>query len=186
MASSRHLVIRARLEDLVALAFFLLTLALRIVFREVRHSSLSPADVLIIIPAMTLLIAKELVHYFVVGKKESSTSSADLRSFVRPYWEIVRDWFPFLAILLMYYSLWGDATHLLVTQDRDQMLIGLDQRMFGFQASVAIQRFITPPRTAWMEFSYFYHLLNIPLVGCFVYLCLPQALPGDDERAHGG
>jgi membrane-associated phospholipid phosphatase len=119
---------------------------------------------------MTLLLAKELVHYFVVGKKESSASSADPRSFIRPYWEIVRDWFPFLVILLMYYSLWGDATHLLVTHDRDRELIMLDQRWFGFQASLAIQRFITPPRTAWMEFSYFFHILNIPIVACFVYL----------------
>jgi membrane-associated phospholipid phosphatase len=174
MASNPRLIIRSRLEDLVALAFFLLNLALRIIFRGAEHASLSPADVLVIIPAMTLLLAKELVHYFVVGKKQSFTSSADPLSFLRPYWEIVRDWFPFLAILLMYYSLWGDATHLLVPLDRDRELIVLDQRLFGFQASVAIQRFVTPPRTAWMEFSYFYHILHIPLVGCFVYLCRPR------------
>ena len=174
MASNHRLILRSRLEDLVALAFFLLNLALRLLFRGAEHSSLSPADVLIIIPAMTLLLGKELVHYFLVGKKESSASSADPRSFVRPYWEIVRDWFPFLVILLMYYSLWGDATHLLVPHDRDRELIVLDQRLFGFQASVAIQRFITPPRTAWMEFSYFFHILNIPIVACFVYLCRPR------------
>jgi membrane-associated phospholipid phosphatase len=75
----------------------------------------------------------------------------------------------------MYYSLWGDTTHLLVTHDCDAQLIALDQRLFGFQASVAIQRFITPGRTAWMEFAYFYHVLNIPLVGCFVYVCRPRA-----------
>jgi membrane-associated phospholipid phosphatase len=163
---------------------------------------------------MTLLLAKELVHYFVMGEKKSpdkpamsfrakrgislcarpaerekqseiprfarndigpALAGADLRSFVRPYWEIVRDWFPFLVILLMYYSLWGDATRLLVPQDRDRELIVLDQRWFGFQASVAIQRFITPPRTAWMEFSYFFHILNIPIVACFVYLRRPHA-----------
>jgi membrane-associated phospholipid phosphatase len=111
-----------------------------------------------------------LVHYFVVGKQESSASFADPRLFVRPYWEIVRDWFPFLVILLMYFSLWGDATHLLVPHDRDRELIVLDQRLFGFQASLAIQRFITPRRTAWMEFCYFFHILNIPIVACFVYL----------------
>ena len=175
MTSNRRLIIRSRLEDLVALAFFLLNLTLRVIFRGAGHASLSPADVLIIIPAMTLLLAKELVHYFLAGMKESSPISADPRSFVRPYWEIVRDWFPFLAILLMYYSLWGDATHLLVRHDCDGELIVLDQRLFGFQASVAIQRFITPARTAWMEFSYFYHILNIPLVGCFVYLFRPRS-----------
>jgi membrane-associated phospholipid phosphatase len=174
MASNRRLIIHPRLEDLVALVFFLINLALRVLLRGARHAGLGPADVLIIIPAVTLLLAKELVHYFVVGKKESSGSSADPRSFVRPYWEIVRDWFPFLVILLMYYSLWGDATHLLVPHDRDGELIVLDQRLFGFQASLAIQRFITPRRTAWMEFSYFFHVVNIPIVACFVYLCRPR------------
>jgi membrane-associated phospholipid phosphatase len=174
MASNHRLTLRLRLEDLVALAFFLINLALRVFFRGAEHTGLGPADVLIIIPAVTLLLAKELVHYFVVGKKESSGSSADPRLFVRPYWEIVRDWFPFLVILLMYYSLWGDATHLLVPHDRDGELIVLDQRLFGFQASLAIQRFITPRRTAWMEFSYFFHILNIPIVACFVYLCRPR------------
>jgi membrane-associated phospholipid phosphatase len=174
MANNRRLIIHPRLEDLVALAFFLLNLCFRLISRGAAHTNLSPADVLIIIPAMTLLLAKELIHYFVAGKKESPASSADPRAFVRPYWEIVRDWFPFLAILLMYYSLWGDATHLLVKHDCDAELIALDRRLFGFQASVAIQRFITPARTAWMEFAYFYHILNIPLIGCFVYIWRPR------------
>jgi membrane-associated phospholipid phosphatase len=175
MVNNRRLTLRLRLEDLVALGFFLVNLILRVLVREVERRGLNPADVLVIIPAMTLLLAKELVHYFVVGKKESSASLADPRSFVLPYWEIVRDWFPFLVILLMYYSLWGDATHLLVPHDRDAELIVLDQRLFGFQASLAIQRFITPRLTAWMEFSYFFHILNIPIVACFVYLFRPRA-----------
>jgi membrane-associated phospholipid phosphatase len=70
----------------------------------------------------------------------------------------------------MYYSLWGDATHTLVTRDMDAELIAWDQRLFGFQASVALQPFISPPLTAWMEFAYFFHVLNIPVVACFVYL----------------
>lgn len=174
MANDRRLILNPRLEDLVALAFFALNLGIRLVFRRDAHANLSPANVLIIVPAMSLLLAKELIHYFVAGKQESSASSVDPRVFIRPYWEIVRDWFPFLAILLMYYSLWGDTTHLLVRHDCDGTLIALDQRLFGFQASVAMQRFITPGRTAWMEFAYFYHILNIPLVACFVYLRRPR------------
>jgi len=175
MENNRRVMVHLRLEDLVALAFFFLIFVLRLVFRGLGHANMNPADVLIIIPAMTLLLAKELINYFVAGKKEPAASSADPLTFVRPYWDILRDWFPFLAILLMYYSLWGDTTHLLVRNDCDWKLIALDQRLFGFQASVAIQRFITPPLTAWMEFAYFYHVLNIPLVGIFVYLCRPRA-----------
>ena len=174
MHSSQRLTLPFRLEDLVALTFFLICLVVQIVFREVRGLTLSPADVLIIIPAVALLLAKELVHYFVVGKPAAGDPADDLRGFIRPYWEIVRDWFPFLIILLMYYSLWGDATHLLVTKDRDTALIALDQRLFGFQASVAMQRFVSPPLTAWMQFAYAFHVWNIPLVACFIYLRRPR------------
>ena len=70
----------------------------------------------------------------------------------------------------MYYSLWGDATLMMVTTDRDQALIAIDQRLFGFQASLVLQRIISSRMTAWMTFAYFFHVINIPLVGCFIYL----------------
>ncbi len=169
MANSHRLTLRLRLEDLVALTFLLINLLLRILSRGVVHQNFSPADVLIIIPAVTLLLGKELVHYFIAGKSEPGGSRQGPLDFVRPYWEIIRDWFPFLAILLMYYSLWGDATLMLVTTDRDQALIALDQRLFGFQASLVLQRIISPGLTTWMEFAYFFHVVNIPLVACFLY-----------------
>jgi membrane-associated phospholipid phosphatase len=170
MPSSHRLALRLRLEDVVALTFFLLNLLLRVFFRGLERRNLSPADVLIIIPAVALLLGKELVHYFVAGIPERAGSSQGPWDFVRPYWEIIRDWFPFLVILLMYYSLWGDATLLLVRRDRDQALIALDQRLFGFQASLVLQGIIRPWLTEGMDFAYFYHVLNIPLVGCFIYI----------------
>ena len=170
MASKSRLTLPFRLEDLVALTFFLLNLGLRIIFRGVQRGNLSPADVLIIIPAVTLLLSKEFVHYFVTSRKPSHAEDPGILGFVRPYWEILRDWFPFLVILLMYYSLWGDATLLLVTTDRDAELMAWDQRLFGFQASVAMQPIISPPLTAWMEFAYTSHIINIPIVACFIYM----------------
>ena len=173
MTSSSHLTFHVRLEDLVALTFFLLTLLLRVIFHGLEGASFSPADVLIIIPAVTLLLAKEMVHYFM--RTTPAAGSEGPLDFVRPYWEILRDWFPFLFILLMYYSLWGDATLMMVTTDRDQALIALDQRLFGFQASLVLQRLISPGMTAWMAFAYFYHIINIPLVACFLYVWRPRA-----------
>ncbi len=171
MATGSRLAIGLRLEDAVALTFFLLTMTMRLFVKGFGADALSPADVLVIIPAMTLLLAKEFVHYFLMGaRKPEETSTKGLKDFVRPYWVIVRDWFPFLVILLMYYSLWGDATHLLVTRDMDPELIKWDQRLFGMQASVAIESWISPPLTAWMEFAYVFHIFNIPIVACFVYL----------------
>jgi membrane-associated phospholipid phosphatase len=175
MTSSQRLTLHVRLEDLVALLFFLLSLLLRILFRTLKSENFSPADVLIIIPAVTLLLAKELFHYFMTLKPHSGDSREGLLDFIRPYWTIIRDWFPFLVILLMYYSLWGDTTLLMVTTDRDQALIALDQRLFGFQASLVLQRIISPGMTVWMAIAYFYHIINIPLVGCFLYLFRDRA-----------
>ena len=175
MTSSKRLTFNVRLEDLVALTFFLLNLLLRIIFRGLKGGNFSPADVLIIIPAVTLLLAKELVYYFIAGKPGLAAGSEGPLDFVRPFWEIIRDWFPFLVILLMYYTLWGDATLMMVTTDRDQALIGIDQRLFGFQASIVLQRIISPGLTSWMTFAYFFHIINIPLVGCFLYVWRPRA-----------
>jgi membrane-associated phospholipid phosphatase len=175
MANSSRLNFNLRLEDLVALTFFLLNLLLRIIFRGLKGGNFSPADVLIIIPAVTLLLAKEMVHYFMAGTQNRAAGAEGPWDFVRPFWEIIRDWSPFLVILLMYYTLWGDATLLLVTTDRDQALIGIDQHLFGFQASLVLQRFISPALTTWMTFAYFYHLINIPLVALFVYVWRPRA-----------
>src|SRR2546422_11743429 len=72
----RHFTLNLRLEDLVALVFFLLTLAMKIFFRELRQENVSPADVLIIIPAVSLLMAKELAHYFVAGRRGSPAPAA--------------------------------------------------------------------------------------------------------------
>jgi len=163
-----------RLEDAAAVAFFVAFLAVEVIFSEVRGEGAKPADVLIIVPAVALLLAKEVIHYFVAGEETRVESTEDIRKFVRPYWNILRDWFPFLIILMMYYSLWGAATHLLVTHDRDASLLAWDQWLFGFEPSLALQRIISPSLTAWMEFAYAFHLYNIPIVACFLYICRPR------------
>jgi membrane-associated phospholipid phosphatase len=174
MVSKGTIRLRFRLEDEAALAFFIAFLTVELIFSEVRGGAAKPADVLIIIPAVALLLAKEVIHYFVAGGEPHVDSPEDVRNFVRPYWNILRDWFPFLIILMMYYSLWGAATHLFVTHDRDAALLAWDHRLFGFEPSLALQRIISPPLTAWMEFAYAFHLYNIPIVACFIYIWRPR------------
>lgn len=174
MPNENVLTLGFRLEDVVALLFFLIDLTLQIFFREFRGQSLDPSDVMIVIPAVALLLAKEVVNYFIAGTETPLETGKDVVDFIRPYWRIVRDWFPFLVILLMYYSLWGKATLLLVTHDRDAMLLAWDKWLFGVEPSLWIQRFISPPLTAWMQFAYAFHLYNIPIVACFIYLLRPR------------
>jgi len=163
-----------RLEDSVALAFFLVFLTMRLIFRESQPRQMGAATDMALVGVAALFL-KEVFHQALSGKSYRATSAADVKDFAHPYWEIARDWFPFVVILVMYYSLYGDATHLLVRRDQDAALIALDQKLFGLQASVALQRFITPPLTAWMRFNYSMHLLYIPLVAGFIYLRRPRA-----------
>jgi membrane-associated phospholipid phosphatase len=172
MSSDARLTIRLRLEDVIAFVFFLINLTMRLAFRQLAHRDLNPADVLIVIPAVALLMAKELVHYFWAGREHAPAETP--WGFARPYWEIARDWFPFFLILLMYYSLWDLSIGLLTSRDLDKELIAVDQRLFGFQASVVIQRLVSAPLTSYMDFAYFYHVLNIPVVACFIYLKRPR------------
>lgn len=170
MRSENSLTLPFRLEDVVALLFFLINIALAVFFREVRGQSLDPSDVMIVIPAVALLLAKEVANYFIGSKQAPLETGQDVLNFVRPYWQILRDWFPFLVILLMYYSLWGKATLMVVTHDRDAMLLSWDKHLFGIEPTLYMQRFISPPLTAWMQFAYAFHLYVIPLVACFIYL----------------
>src|SRR5487761_34584 len=162
-----------RLEDAIALLFFII-LALEILFRKLRGLSMDPSDVMIVIPAVALLLAKEVVNYFITGAETRLDTGKDVLNFIRPYWRVVRDWFPFLVILLMYYSLWGKATLMVVTHDRDAMLLAWDRWLFGVEPTIYLQRFINPTLTAWMQFAYAFHLYNIPLVACFIYLFRPR------------
>lgn len=159
-----------RLEDLVAISFFLLYLVVFTIFggpgKDLPVWQVIGSGVL----AVVLLLFVALVRQAISSKNYSPQSKSDLRDFALPYASIIRDWLPFLTIVAMYYSLWGDVTHILVPQDRDAALIAWDQRLFGCQASVALQRYTHPILTAWMRFAYNFHPFNVPLVALFIYL----------------
>jgi membrane-associated phospholipid phosphatase len=164
-----------RLEDLVAISFFLIYLIVFAIFggpgKDLPVWQVIGSGVL----AVGLLLSVVLVRQAISAKSYSLQCKNDRRNFVLPYASIIRDWLPFLTILAMYYSLWGDATHILVPRDRDAALIAWDQRLFGMQASVALQRYTHPILTAWMKFAYNFHPFNVPLVGLFIYLRRPRA-----------
>jgi membrane-associated phospholipid phosphatase len=163
-----------RLEDAVAMTFFLLDIAMLAIFGGAGRHEVHPGLGMGIL-VVTLLLLKELLHQALSAPVHGPVRRESWREFLRPYLRVVRDWFPFLLIPVMYWSLWGDVTHLLVHQDRDAALIAWDQRLFHCQPSVALQRFVTPSLTAWMQFAYNSHIFITFLVPCFVYLRRSQS-----------
>jgi membrane-associated phospholipid phosphatase len=168
------LTLELRLEEVVALLFFTIDLILEVSFRELRGQPLDSSDIAIVLSAVGLVLAVEAANYFISEKEVWRDRKVALFNSIRPYWDTFRDWFPMLLIVLMYYSLWGKGTLLLVPHDRDAMLLVWDQKLFGADPTLYFQRFISPPLTAWMQFAYAFHLYVIPLVACFIYLYRPR------------
>lgn len=165
----KELTLRFRIEDVIALLFFLINVILELSFREFRGKPLDTSDVMIVMPAIGLIVAKEIADHFITGGGERQTLA-----FARACWRVFRDWFPFIIILLMYYSLWGKATLLLFGHDRDTMLLYWDRWLFGVEPTLYLQRIISPPLTAWMQFSYTFHLYVMPIVAGFIYVLRPK------------
>jgi membrane-associated phospholipid phosphatase len=164
-----------RVEDVVALVFFLINIFLELVFGVLRGKPLNPSDGMILIAAVALILVKQGVDYVIEGNGSPLSAGNNLRNLRQACWGVFRDWFPLLIILLMYYSMWGRATLLLFSRDRDMMLLNWDKWLFGMEPTIYLQRIISPPLTAWMEFSYTFHLYVMPIVGAFIYLLRPRS-----------
>jgi membrane-associated phospholipid phosphatase len=164
-----HLTLRFRIEDLIALLFFLVNVVLEVIFRQLHGRPLDRSDVMIVIPAVVLILGKEVANHFIGREGGRLENGPDAFKVARRCWQVLRDWFPFIIILLMYYSLWGTATLLLFSHDRDAMLLHWDKWLFGVEPTIYLQRIVRPPLTAWMQFSYTFHLYVMPVVAGFIY-----------------
>jgi membrane-associated phospholipid phosphatase len=174
LVTSSELTIRFRVEDIVALLFFSINILLELVFRGLRGKPLAASDIMIVIPAVALILVKDGFDCFVQGNGSPPRTASDPFKLARSCWRVFRDWFPFLIILLMYYSMWGRATLLLFSRDRDAMLLSWDRWLFGIEPTIYLQRIISPPLTAWMQFSYTFHLYVMPIVAGFIYVLRPR------------
>jgi len=52
---------------------------------------------------------------------------------------------------------------------RDEVLLGWERAVFGVQPTVWLQRFITPPLTEWLMFSYVIYAVIYPGLGAGIY-----------------
>lgn len=107
-----------------------------------------------------LVLFKEAFAYFLSDKPST-------RRFV----SVLRDWFPFLIILSMYYSLYDALSHLISFPDCDAQLAALDMKLFGFHASIYLERFIHIPWLVdWLSLSYFSFVFLPPVIALYFYM----------------
>ncbi len=76
-----------------------------------------------------------------------------LHRYLRGVLTFGRDFTPFLICLVIYLNL-ADKVHAVNPVDRDDWLITIDQKLFGFQASQWMERFSNVYLDEWMYLSY--------------------------------
>jgi len=91
------------------------------------------------------------------------------RALVHPpangYFQIFRDFVPFLFILVIYFNI-QDTILLIHPQDIHQNLVDLDELLFGVQPTVWIEQFFHPRLTDWFSLSYlYYYVITLILLG---------------------
>jgi hypothetical protein len=52
---------------------------------------------------------------------------------------------------------------------RDETLLAWERAVFGVQPTVWLQRFVTPPLTEWLMFSYVIYVVIYPALGAWIY-----------------
>ena len=82
----------------------------------------------------------------------------------------IRDWFPFLFVLLGYEAFNTLIWKRISPRDFDRELLALDLRMWGTTPSIPMQAWITPLVTDAMTIFYFLHLVATPLLALLLYL----------------
>jgi hypothetical protein len=76
------------------------------------------------------------------------------------------------AVQLLFYELFLVCQHMQlvwVRDWRDEAVLGWEKAIFGVQPTVWLQRFISPPLTEWLMFSYVIYVFIYPALGALIY-----------------
>ncbi|MDD2714379.1 MAG: phosphatase PAP2 family protein [Candidatus Wallbacteria bacterium] len=106
-----------------------------------------------------LVLFKEAFSYFLSDNPSSKF-----------FLKVLRDWFPFLLILSMYYSFYDGLNHFIVSTDKDQLLADWDKFLFGGHISVWLERYMGIPYLVdWLSFCYLAFVFLMPLIAGVFY-----------------
>jgi len=140
-----------RPEEVIALCAFTLLTILSFLF----DSSVNPTPYIFV---MFVMLSPTFLIPMLVLRHRSFHQT--LLSIVK----ILRDWAPVVCCLVIYENL-HDMVHLINPNDFDQILLRLDELIFGIQPTIYLERFTTPFLSEFFYFSYmtyfFYPVLSL-------------------------
>ena len=76
------------------------------------------------------------------------------------------------AVQILFYELFLICQHsqlIWVHHWQDEALLGWEKAIFGVQPTVWLQRFISPPLTEWLMFTYVLYTFIYPVLGALIY-----------------
>lgn len=85
------------------------------------------------------------------------------------YFQIFRDFAPFLFILVIYFNI-QDTILLIHPQDIHQDLVDLDALLFGIQPTVWMEQFFHPRLTDWFSLSYLNYYVTTLILLALLYM----------------
>jgi membrane-associated phospholipid phosphatase len=160
--------IDVRVEDLLACAF---TAALAVfAFGAFRSAPTSLGldetywwDFSFILAPVSILVFTSAVQFAWGG------DAADRPSTLASVSGTIRDWLPFLVLLLTYETFRTGIWKVILVKDLDAELLRLDRRLFGETPAVLLERFVTPGLSNAMAAFYFLHLVLPPVLAMLLY-----------------
>jgi len=121
---------RLQPEDIIALIFAILTgilFLIKVIVSKSVFTGIWTSYYFFLIPFL-LLIIKESISFLISSKPRFS-------GFIKT----LRDWFPFLLMLSLYFSFYDGLNYFIVQKDMDFVLAKIDKSLFGMQASVFLE-----------------------------------------------
>ncbi len=167
-----------RPEEAVGGLFLILLVAMslghsRPIFEPLRDSRLTYLSAQFFVLLMFCVGLWTLVQRFTPGRREQAEGGWAV------IWRAARDWTPAIMLLGIYESL--KHLHLneiilwLGNTPKDQLMMRIDDALFGGHASVWLQAVVSEPMTIFMKLVYYVGYYVYPaVVGVFLYLFRPR------------
>jgi hypothetical protein len=165
-------VLNRRLEDVMAVVFTLVLLALFFSKRVFHTIQFNGHDVAFLLLPVGVLGLKALFHLLFAPDsedKENAGVGKYLAGFFRPLARIFRDWCPFVLLSACYFALYSNLMFRINPHTADAALARFDAALFGNQPSFLIENWITPWATDFFNFIYFSYVFSLPIVAIWLY-----------------
>jgi hypothetical protein len=115
--------------------------------------------------ALASLLILALCH---AGARSERQAILHGETFVAKFWRFWRHWYPHLFFLFCFEEL-GSLVHLVNPGWEDAKLIAFDHWLFGVHPALWLERFATPARNDFFQFTYITYFAYLLIVGGVLY-----------------